>query len=62
MKKKSEIEEPCTACKVTAVCCLFGISAYLIYQGRMQNKQSRFSLYALGTGSTTKHFSKTTIH
>lgn len=53
-KLNRNLEEPCTACKVTTVCCLFGISAYLIYQGRLQNKRSRYSMYALGTGCYRK--------
>lgn len=49
-KQNSDLQEPCTACKVTAVCCFFGISAYLFYQGRLQNKRSRYSIYAIATG------------
>lgn len=49
-KQNRELNEPCTSCKITAVCCLFGISAYLTYQGRLQSKQSRYAMYALATG------------
>lgn len=51
MKKQERVEnESCFACKITTICCLFGISAYLVYQGRIQKKQSRYSMYALATG------------
>lgn len=43
-------KDTCLSCRIITISCLFGISSYLFYQGKVQGPKARLPLFMIGTG------------
>jgi len=46
-----EIKTSCLSCKITSICCLFGVGSYLIHSARSYQRTPKVFTALLGAGT-----------